>query len=349
LFCDINNKTITLNHLATPILSCKLTGLYSKPQILGGFLKLFSSKSTPIVGIDIGTSAIKIAQLSGSLSDARLTSWGVNELPSGSLTDGLISNEAAVAEALERALSQSGAKAKKAAISIPASHAITKIISMPNDLSESALEDQIQIEAVHIVPYSADEVNIDFQVMGPSAVDPTTENDVLFAACRSDVVEAYQNIVEDCGLELVYADIDTFALERLYRFVNPFPHSKKSEITAFFDIGVSTTKLIVFNEEKVLYTRQQNFGAKQLVQQIRREYGVNNQDAETLIVSESPPDDYYSAVLVPYFKSAGQELSRALQFFFSSSSFSKIDNVVLTGGVSGLPVRFGAKRIPLGD
>jgi len=95
--------------------------------------------------------------------------------------------------------------------------------------------------------------------------------------------------------------------------------------------------LIVFNEHKVLYTRQQNFGAKQLVQQIRREYGVNNQDAETLIVSESPPDDYYSAVLVPYFKSAGQELSRALQFFFSSSSFSKIDNVVLTGGVSGLP------------
>jgi len=146
------------------------------------------------------------------LSDARLTSWGVNELPSGSLTDGLISNEAAVTESLERALSQSGAKAKRAAISIPASHAITKVISMPNDLSESALEDQIQIEAVHIVPYSADEVNVDFQVMGPSAVDPATENDVLFAACRSDVVETYQNIVEDCGLELVYADIDYIAL-----------------------------------------------------------------------------------------------------------------------------------------
>jgi len=300
-------------------------------------LKLFSSKSTPIVGIDIGSSSIKVAQLGGSLSSARLTSWGVGDLPAGAIADGLITDDIAVAEALERTLQKSGAKAKKAAIAIPASHAITKIISMPNDLSDSEMENQIQIEAVHIVPYAADEVNIDFQILGPSKIEPNSEVDVLFVACRSDVVETYQSIVEDCGLDLTYVDIDTFALERLYRFVDPFPHGNKGEITAMFDVGAVTTQLIVFDREKILYTRQQNFGAKQLVQQVRREYGVNSQDAETLVLSESPPDDYYAAILVPYFKYAGQELARALQFFFSSSSYSQIDNVVLTGGVSALP------------
>lgn len=309
----------------------------AKPPILGGFLKIFSSKAKPIVGIDIGSSAIKCAELSAAKGGARMTAWGVHPLASGAVVDNTVADEEAVTDAVSQALLASGSKAQRAALAVPASHAITKVISMPSDLSEAAMEEQVQIESVHIVPYAPDEVNIDFHILGPSSVNPKQEVDILFAACRRDIVETYANIIEDIGLELVGVDIDTFALERLYRFLNPFPKAKKSEVTALFDIGVSNTQLVVFSDEKILYTRQQNFGAKQLVQLVRREYGLNNEDASGLVLSDSPPDDMYKTVYLPFYKAAGQELSRALQFFYSSSSYSSVQNVVLTGGCSALP------------
>ncbi len=300
-------------------------------------MKIFSSKSQSIVGIDIGTSAVKCAEVTGSAKNARLTSWGINPHSAGAVAENTIANEEAVADALSQALLSSGAKSDNAAVSISASHAITKIITMPIDMKESEIEDQIQIEALHFVPYPIDEVNMDFHVLGPSIVNPEQESDVLFAACRSEIVDSYTGVIEEVGLTPMAVDIDTFALERLYRFLNPFPHGKKSEVTALFDIGVANTQLIVFDEEKMLYTRQQNFGGKQLVQLIRREYGVNNEEAEALVVSDSPPDDMYGTIYVPFYKMAGQELSRALQFFYSSSSHSMVHNVAITGGCSALP------------
>lgn len=300
-------------------------------------MKIFSSKAKPIVGIDIGSSAVKCAELTGSRGGARMNSWGVHPLDAGAVVDNAVADEAAVADAVSKALLASGAKAQRAALAIPASHAITKVISMPSDLSDNAMEEQVQIESVHIVPYAPDEVNIDFHVLGPSSVNPKQEVDVLFAACRRDIVETYLNVMEDVGLELECVDIDTFALERLYRFLNPFTKTKKSEVTALFDVGLSSTQLIVFGGDKILYTRQQNFGAKQLIQLVRREYGLNNEDASRLIVSDSPPDDMYKTVYVPFYQAASQELSRALQFFYSSSSYSSVQNVVLTGGCSSLP------------
>ena len=300
-------------------------------------MKIFSSKARSIVGIDIGSSAVKCAELTGTRGGARMNAWGIHPVDTGAVADNAIADEAAVGDAVSKALLASGAKAQKAAVAIPASHAITKVISMPSDLSENAMEEQVQIESVHIVPYAPDEVNIDFHVLGPSSVNPNDEVDVLFAACRRDIVETYSNVMEDVGLELEFVDIDTFALERLYRFLNPFAKTKKSEVSALFDVGLSSTQLIIFGDDKVLYTRQQNFGAKQLIQLVRREYGLNNEDASRLIVSDSPPDDMYKAVYVPFYQAAGQELSRALQFFYSSSSHSSVQNVVLTGGCSALP------------
>ena len=300
-------------------------------------MKIFSSKAKPIVGIDIGSSAVKCAELTSSRGGARMNAWGIHPLDAGAVADNAIADEAAVADAVSKALLASGAKAKRAALAVPASHAITKVISMPNDLSDNAMEEQVQIESVHIVPYAPDEVNIDFHVLGPSSVNPQQEVDVLFAACRRDIVEVYSSVMEDVGLELECVDIDTFALERLYRFLNPFAKTKKSEVTALFDIGLSSTQLIVFADDKILYTRQQNFGAKQLVQLVRREYGLNNEDASRLVVSDSPPDDMYKAIYVPFYQAASQELSRALQFFYSSSSHSSVQNVVVTGGCASLP------------
>lgn len=300
-------------------------------------MKIFSSKSQSIVGVDIGTSAVKCAELTGSLGNARLAAWGIKPLPSGAMVDNMIANEEAVLDALSAALVSSGSKADKAAVSISTSHAITKVITVPADMKEAEIEDQVQLESVHFVPYPIDEVNIDFQVMGPSVVNPDQEVDVLVAASRGEIIDTYTSLIEDAGLVAEIVDIDTFALERLYRFVNPFSHSKKSEVTALFDIGVANTQLVVFDEDKIIYTRVQNFGGKQLVQLIRREYGINNEEAEALVSSDSPPDDMYSNIYLPFYKMAGQELSRALQFFYSSSSHSSTDNVVITGGCSALP------------
>jgi len=137
-------------------------------------------------------------------------------LPSDAFTENAITNVDAVSDVLSSVLVKSGVKGSDVAIAISSSHAITKVLSMPADLKDSDLEEQINIEALHFIPYPIDEVNLDYEVMGKSA-NSDEENDVLLVACRRTIVDNYIDSVESAGLELKYVDIDTYALERVYR------------------------------------------------------------------------------------------------------------------------------------
>ena len=300
----------------------------------GGFLKLFGSKSKAVIGIDVGTHSIKLVELAGSYAAPRVIAWGVEPLPAGAFSENTITDAEAVAQALNSLIVKSGANANTVAVSISSSHAITKVLGMPRDISDVELEEQISIEALHFIPYPIDEVNIDFEVMGASA-NNDEENDVLLVACRRSIVDGYIDLIEDMNLELKYVDIDTYALERVYRSQNNMV-SAADEPVAIFDIGLSSSHLMVLNKDKVLYSRHQNFGAIQLVKLIRKEYGVTGEEAQEILLSSQPPGDFLTVVQEPFADMLKQEISRALQFFYSSSSFTNIDNIVLSGACSGL-------------
>ena len=297
-------------------------------------MKLFQPKSKAVVGIDIGTDTVKLVELAGSYATPRVVSWGVAPLPAGAFSENAIANAELVADALGGLLIKSGCRGEDVAISVSSSHAITKVLSMPNSISDNELEEQVSIEALHFIPYPIDEVNIDFEVIGPSALSDQ-ENDVLLVACRRSIVDDYIDLIEDIGLQLKAVDIDTYALERVYRSQNNLG-SNSDQPVAIFDVGSSSSHLMVVDQERVIYSRHQNFGASQLIKLIRKEYGVSAEEAQEILSSSQPPGDFLTAVQDPFVEMLRQELSRALQFFYSSSAYSNIDSIVLSGGCAGM-------------
>ena len=297
-------------------------------------MKLFSSKSKPVVGVDIGTHSIKVVELSGSSANPRVLAWGVAPLPAEAFSENAIARPEEIGEVLSSLFVKSGIKANDVAVSISSSHAITKVLGMPSDLNEVELEEQVSIEALHFIPYPIDEVNIDFEVIGKSATNEQ-EDDVLLVACRRTIVDSYIDLIENTGLALKYVDIDTYAIERVYRAQNNLG-SNSDEPVAIFDIGTSSSHLMVVDEEKVIYSRHQNFGASQLIKLIRKEYGVSADEANEILNSAQPPGDFVTAVQEPFVEMLQQEVSRALQFFYSSSSYTNIDSIVLCGACCAL-------------
>jgi type IV pilus assembly protein PilM len=255
-------------------------------------------------------------------------------LPAGAFSENAIANAELVADALNEALIKSGAKGDTAAVAVSSSHAITKVLGMPADIGELELEEQISIEALHFIPYPIDEVNLDFEIIGKSESNDE-ENDVLLVACRRSIVDDYIDLVESTSLELSYVDIDTYALERVYRSQNSLG-AQSDQPVAVFDIGSSSSHLMVIDGSRVLYSRHQNFGSAQLIKLIRKEYGVSADEAEEILSSAQPPGDFLTAVQEPFVEMLRQEVSRALQFFYSSSSYSNIDSVVLSGACCAL-------------
>ncbi len=292
-------------------------------------MRLFESKSNALVGLDIGVSAVKLVELKGPAHAPGLAGWAVQPMASGAVSENAVADVEKVIDAISNAMTRSRCHAKNAAVAVSASHAITKVITMPAELNIRELEEQVEVEALHYVPYPMDDVNLDFEVLGPSATNPDGEVDVLLAACRREIVEDYIAVVEGAGLTAAVIDIDTYALERAYRF-----SASEDGIVALLDIGALTTHLGVFDKERVLYTRHQNFGAKQLTDLVRRRYNVSEDEATRLITASSPPDGYLTDILPSFVEMATQEASRALQFFYSSTAYSNIDSVLLTGGCS---------------
>lgn len=297
-------------------------------------MKFLSSKSGSCVGLDIGSSAVKCVELTGSLRSPKIKIWGIEPIPSGSIEEGAIVEHEKVISALNSLLARSRVKTKDVALAISSSHAITKVVQMASDLSENDLEDMVESEAAHFVPYSIDDVNLDFQILGKNSENPE-QQDVLIAACRTDIIDDYVSIIQEAGLEPKIVDIDTFAIERLYLTENP--SVTKDQIMAIFDIGVNSTKLIVFQGDEMIFNRQQKFGGSQLITLVRQEYGLSAEEAMALLESESPPTDIEEKVFKPFFTQTASELSRGLQFFYSSSGHNKLTKALFTGGVSNLP------------
>ncbi|MFT5135598.1 MAG: type IV pilus assembly protein PilM [Arenicella sp.] len=300
----------------------------------GGFLKLFRSKSKAVIGIDIGTHSIKLVELAGSYANPRVIAWGVAPLPPGAFSENTIANSELIADALASLMAKSKVVGENVAVSVSSSHAITKVLGMPIETSELEMEEQISIEALHFIPYPIDEVNIDFEILGPSSFNQQ-ENDVLLVACRRSIIDDYIDLIEDSSLSLIYVDIDTYALERVYRSQSSLGSTSEQPV-ALFDIGSTSSHLMVVDDERVLYSRHQNFGASQLVKLIRKEYAVSADEAEEILHSSQPPGDFLTAVQEPFVEMLRQEVSRALQFFYSSSAFSNIDSIVLSGSCCSL-------------
>jgi len=294
----------------------------------------FKKKSNPLVGIDISATAIKLLELSKSGGTYRVESYAVEPVPANSVVDKNITDMDAVGEAIGRAVKRSGTKLKTAAAAVAGSSVITKIITMPADLSEADLESQIELEADQYIPFPLEEVAMDFEVIGPTAENPDRV-DVLLAASRSENVDLRVATLEIGGLDVKLIDVEAFALENTVAMLAKDQLGGGDEqIIAVADIGSSVMTFSVLENLKIIYSREQQFGGAQLTEEIQRRYGLSFEEAGLAKKQGGLPDNYGPEVLEPFKDSIVQQISRAQQFFYSSSSITNTDHLILAGGCS---------------
>jgi type IV pilus assembly protein PilM len=297
-----------------------------------GLDELFTKKQPPIVGIDISSSAVKVLELSKSGEHIRVERYAVEPLPQNAVVEHAITEVEQVGEAVERAIKRSGTRLKHAAVAIPAAHVITKIIKMPANMTDQDRQTQIEMEADHYIPYPLDEVNLDYCVLGTSE-NSTEETDVLMAACRKEVVEDYLAVIQRPGLTPQIVDVETFAMENAYGLIaSHMPGGGMEKTVAVLDVGATTTNINVVHNNRSVYTRDHAFGGRQLTEEIQRRYGLSYEEAGLAKKQGGLPDNYQTDVLRPFMEAMCQEIMRALQFFYSSTPFNSVDQLLLAGG-----------------
>jgi type IV pilus assembly protein PilM len=299
---------------------------------------LFSRQPAPLLGLDISSSSVKLVELGRSKDGSLvLERCAIEPLERGWITDGNIEKFDEVADAMRRVVKKSGTRTRNVAMALPPSAVITKKIMLPAGLSESELEVQVEAEANQYIPFSLDEVSLDFCVVGPSTTS-AGDVEVLIAASRKEKVQDRQGLAEAAGLKPMVMDVESYA-SRLAaaRLIQALPNQGEETMVALFEVGAFTTSMQVIKGEDVLYDRDQAFGGAQLTQLIVRQYGFSPEEAETKKRNGDLPEDYESGVLKPFVESMAQEVARALQFFFTSTPHNRVDYVMLAGGSAALP------------
>lgn len=302
---------------------------------------LLKRNKSNILGLDISSTSVKLLELSQDGDKYRVQSLAVEPLPDNAVVEKNIQDVEAVGETILRAVKRSGTKVKDAAVAVAGSAVITKIINMPAGLSDSELEAQIEMEADQYIPYPLEEINLDFEVLGESANNPDTV-DVLLAASRSENIELRSAALALGGLTPKIVDVEAYTIENsskliAHQLADDEERENDDKIIAVVDIGATMTSLNVVENNQLIYTREQSFGGKQLTEEIMRRYGLAYDEAGRLKKEGGLPDNYIPEVLEPFKETIAQQVSRFLQFFYTSGQHNAVDLIVLAGGCASIP------------
>ncbi len=309
---------------------------------------LFKNKSKVLLGLDISSTSVKLLELSRANDRYRVESYAVEPLPPNAVVEKNISDVEGVGEAIRRVLSRSKCSSRMAAVAVAGSAVITKTIEMDASLSDDEMENQITVEADQYIPYPLDEVAIDFEVQGLSEQNPD-QVEVLLAACRKENVEMREAALDLGNLKPAVVDIEAHAMKRAFELLKPQLGSNPEDlVVAIIDVGATMTTLSVLAEDKSIYTREQLFGGKQLTEEIQRRYSLSFEEAGLAKKQGGLPDDYQEEVLEPFKEAVLQQVTRSLQFFFSSSQYDDVDYIVLAGGTSSIDGLAGMIETKLG-
>lgn len=299
---------------------------------------LFGRRSRELIGLDISSSAVKLLELSRRGERYSVESFAIELLPPNCVVDRQIADPRAVGEVILKAMSRAGTRNRQCAVAVAGSSVISKVISMPSSLKDNDMEEQIKAEADQYIPYPIDEVNLDFQVLGPTAHDKESV-DVLLAACRKEQVESRIAALEIAGLTPLIVDIEAYALENSCELLtHQMPALGVGKTVAIVDVGASTTSLLVLHDLQTVYTRDQSFGGRQLTEDIMRFYGLSFDEAGKAKRLGNLPANYGDEVLSHFIADMAQQIDRALQFFFAAASrHNVIDQLILAGGCAHIP------------
>ncbi|MDP2822134.1 MAG: pilus assembly protein PilM [Sulfuritalea sp.] len=299
---------------------------------------IFNPKLRPLIGVDISSTAVKMVELvDAGKGQPRVERYAIEPLPKDAVVDGNLASVDVVAETLQRCWKRLGTSTRFIAMALPTAAVITKKITLPANLREQEMEIQVESEANQYIPFALEEVNLDFQVIGPAPSSPD-DVEVLLAASRKEKVEDRVAAAEVAELKAVVMDVEAYATQAAYELVTKqLPREGADQIVALVDVGASAMKITIMKDNQQLYAREQAFGGSQLTDEIMRAYGMGPDEAENLKRSGTPPDNYEAEILHPFIENMAQEVARALQFFFTSTPHNEVHHIILAGGSALIP------------
>src|SRR2546429_4363425 len=299
---------------------------------------LFTPKAPPLFGLDISSSSVKMLEIvEAGKGSYRVERYAIEPLARDAVVDGNINNLEAVTESVKSQHKRLGTRTRHVAMAVPAGGVITKKIVVAAGLRDDELEVQVESEANQYIPFALEEVNLDFQSLGPAPNNPE-EQEVLIAATRKEKVEARVAVAESAGLKALVMDVESFAQQSaLALVVQQLPTGGKDQNIAVVDVGANVMNVTVLRNDQSVYAREQAFGGNQLTQDIVSRYGMSPEEAENAKRSGGLPDDFDAEVLRPFMENLSTEVQRALQFFFSSTQYHSVDHILLAGGSAVIP------------
>jgi type IV pilus assembly protein PilM len=299
--------------------------------------RLFKPKAPPLIGADLSSASIKMVELSeGAKGQYRVERYAIEPLPRDSVVDGNINNLDAVSDALKRCHKRLGTNIRNLALALPNAAVISKRILVPAGQTEEELEVQVETEANQYIPFSLDEVNLDFQVLGPAPNSPE-DVEVLIAASRKEKIEDRIAAAEAAGLKATVMDVDLYAAQAAFELMSiGTAEEEKDQNIAIVDVGATITTVNVLRNGQSIYLREQPFGGSELTLEIQNKFGLSADEAEIAKRDGGLPEEYETEVLEPFVDKMGLEIARALHFFFSSTPHNQVRQVVLSGGCAAI-------------
>lgn len=291
------------------------------------------SKMKEIVGIDIGSSSVKLVQLKENKGAYLIQNVGIMPLPSEAIVDNSLMDTTSIVDATKALINSLGVKAKEAACSISGNSVIIRKISLPAMTSEE-LEDQILWEAEQYIPFDINDVHVDFEILSSDLID-TGKMTVLLVASKKDIINEYVAVFNEVGIKLVVVDVDSFAIQ------NAFELNYESEfenVVALINIGASIMNMNIVKGGVSLFTRDVQIGGNLYTEEIQRQFAISGEEAEKIkITGQYPDQSKLLDIMARVNDTLSLEIMRSLDFYNSSADDLKVSKVFLSGGCAKIP------------
>ena len=289
---------------------------------------LFSQKKD-IVGVDVGSSAVKLVHLRELKGGYQLLNVGILPLPAEAIVDNTLMDSSSIVETVKSLLTSLQVKAKEAVCSISGNAVIIRKISLPVMPAEE-LEDQIHWEAEQYIPFDINDVNVDFQILSTDEHDLSKMN-VLLVASKKDIINDYLAVFAEAGLKLVVVDVDSFAVQNAYET----NYGAGDEVVALVNLGASIMNLNIVRGGVSLFTRDVQMGGSLYTEEIQKQFGLNSEQAELMkVTAADSKDPRLFEILSRVNETIALEMRRSLEFYNSTAGEDRISRVLLAGGAS---------------
>jgi type IV pilus assembly protein PilM len=289
---------------------------------------MFLSMKKEIIGIDIGSSSVKLVQLKEQKGTFTLQNVGILPLPLEAIVDNTLMDSSSIVETIKKLLKSLNIRVKDAACSVSGNSVIIRKISLPA-MPPEELEDQIHWEAEQYIPFDINDVHIDFQILAPDQNDPS-KMEVLLVASKKEIINDYLAVFNEAGINLAVVDVDSFAIQNAFELNYD---NDPENVVALINIGASIMNLNIIKNDISLFTRDVQMGGNLYTEEIQKQFAVSSEEAERMKISgESSDQAKLQETISRVNETLAMEMRRSLDFYNTTAGEGKINNVYISGG-----------------